>query len=202
MSPKIPEHNHQQRPVTQMLAILRHPAVRAALDGLEQNRPVAAVLVMALCTLLVLAGSSLGGRLPSFPNGKYPIIGAVVDVPLEHVESLLSVSTWPQIVSANGNSSPFFTTYFQPPPPPPPLTPPTTRKVDLVYQGFFETPVGDRHAFVKVGEALVVGPAGTRVVSDLAVKEMDLRALTMTNQSAQASVLEFNQRKTIEVPTP
>jgi hypothetical protein len=101
-----------------MLAILRHPAVRAALDGL--NRIV----------LSLRFWSWRSARCSSWPvvvwapvalvsNGKYPIIGAVVDVPLEHVESLLSVSTWPRIVSADGNSSPFFTTYFQPPPPRP-----------------------------------------------------------------------------------
>jgi hypothetical protein len=41
-----------------------------------------------------------------------------------------------------------------------------------------------------------------KVVADLAMKDMNLRALTMTNLSAQTNVLEFNQKKTIEVPMP
>ncbi len=202
MPSKSSEHSLQKRPGTRTWAAWNHPAVRNVLDGLEKNRPVAAILVVVICTILFLAARGLGGRLPPFPKGKYPIVGAVIDVPLEPIESLLSVSSWPRVVTTEGLSDPFFTTYFQPPPPPPPLKPPTTRKVDLVYQGFLETPVGERHAFVKVGDALVVGPAGTKVVADFAVREMNLRALTMTNQSAQSNVLEFNQKKTIEVPMP
>jgi len=201
MQPILPGNN-TNRLTGSVLRLVNHPVLRAALEGLEKSRFVAGALILGLAVLLFFAVAGLGSRLPAFPSGKYPIIGSIVDAPLEQIDALQNVSSWPRLDAKQNTSNPFFTMHFQPPPPPPPPKPATSRKVDLTYQGFFETPVGGRHAFVKVGDGLVVGPAGTKVVADLMVKEMNLRTLTMTNQSAQTNLLEFNQKKTIEVPMP
>lgn len=180
-----------------------NPALRRSLDAFEKNRPVALVVCGMLGVLLLLGAGQLGGNLPRFPypkSGATNALEAIHFPSIDKIESLLQSGAWPRLQTGASAVNPFFTTHFLPPPPPPPPKPPATRKVEVMFQGFFETAEGRKHAFIKVGENLQFGPEGMQIVADLAIKEIGLRTLTLTNRAAQATVLEFNQKQTLEVP--
>ena len=77
---------------------------------------------------------------------------------------------------------------------------PTTRKIEVTYQGFYESGDGPRQVIVKVGEAFIVAPIGARVATNLFVSTATMQTLTLTNLAAQTNILSLNTKKEIEVP--
>ena len=55
---------------------------------------------------------------------------------------------------ASKSLNPFFTRYFVPVPSP--ATRPTTRKIEVTYQGFYQTGDGPKHAIFKLAERFMV----------------------------------------------
>ncbi|MBL9127779.1 MAG: hypothetical protein JNL97_09035 [Verrucomicrobiales bacterium] len=109
-----------------------------------------------------------------------------------------SSATWRPLTNT-GN--PFFTLAIQPPPPPtPPPAAPSTRKLDLVYRGFFETSARVRRAVVQVADKQVIAGKGERVVADYSVADIQLGHLGMTNAAGVAAKLDFSKAAQIEVP--
>ncbi len=82
--------------------------------------------------------------------------------------------------------------------PPPP--PPTTRKIEVTYQGFYQTGDGPKQTIFKLGEAFLVAPIGARIATNLFIAEATMQALTLTNLAAQTNILPLNAKKELVVP--
>ena len=84
----------------------------------------------------------------------------------------------------------------------PQAAPPTTRKIEVTYQGFYETADGPKHAVCKVGEAFIASAVGAKVTANLFIADVALQSLTLTNTTAQTNILTLNVKKEIVVPLP
>jgi hypothetical protein len=115
----------------------------------------------------------------------------------ERILQMLSPGTVPRLLPLTNGMNPFFTIYFQPPPAPPPIT---TRKVELMYQGFFETTQGERRAFLRVGTNTFIGAPGTNVIANYSVAQIEHGSLTLTNESNEPTVLNFRAKAELIVP--
>jgi hypothetical protein len=167
------------------------------LKGLKRDRWIAGLLLIGLLALLVLVLRDYGVGLPRFPQSARHTETAFTPVSENQLQELLAPDNVPNLGSTNLDS-PFFTTHFQPPKPPAP----TTRKVDMIYKGFFQTTDGDRQAFVQVDNANRTAALGRPLIADLAVSEILPQTLTLTNSASRTNVLEFNKSTSVEVPVP
>jgi hypothetical protein len=167
------------------------------LKSLQRDRWIAILLLAGLLILLFLVLGDYGVGLPQFPRPVRESESAVLPITEAQLEALLAPEAVP-VLRATNLSSPFFTAHFEPRKPPPP----TTRKVSMIYQGFFESTDGDKQAFVRVGDANLTVALGGPVIADLAVSEISVPALTVTNSASRTNVLEFNKTVSVEVPAP
>lgn len=180
------------------------------LKRLENSRVFSIALLIAALVLLVLAASDLGGELPNRAGLKSRPSPPDATMLSRKIEALFSPATLQALRPATNGASPFYTTHFQPLAAPPPKTPdptpapakPATKKIQLTYQGVYQTAAGEKKAFVKVGDGLVVGTVGAKVVADWAVAEIALRTLILKNTASQTNILNFNVPKEIEIPNP
>ncbi len=120
-------------------------------------------------------------------------------IPVAKLEPLFTGNPWPQPAALTNRASPFFTRYFVPPVPPAP-PPPTTRKVEVTYQGYFQTPDAPKYAVLKVADALVVTKVGGLVTTNLYVSEATMQTVTLTNPAPQSHLVPLNVKKELEVP--
>lgn len=174
------------------------------LNSFVNNRLLVGVLSLGLLVLLVVAIGDLGWSLPKSPR-RQDLLSPIEElVSVSKIEAVFSSNAFAQIVPPTNLLNPFYTTRFIPPavPSAPPLPKPTTRKIELTYQGFYQVADGVKQAFMKMGENVLVGPAGTHVANPWAVQDISLRTLTLTNNVAQTNVLEINQKKEFEIPLP
>jgi hypothetical protein len=149
-----------------------------------------------LLVLLTLVFRDYGVGLPQFPTPGRRSEPVLIPISENQLEGLLTPSAVPTLDPTN-LSNPFFTTHFQPPKP----SAPATRKVNMTYQGFFQTTDGDKQAFVRVDDANLTATLGRPIVADLAVSEINVHSLTLTNSASQTNVLEFNKSTSVEVPS-
>lgn len=96
----------------------------------------------------------------------------------------------------------FYTTHFQPPSPPPSPKPPTTKTVDVLFQGVFESSNGSIEALVRAGDRLSYFAPGSAIAADWAVASVSLTNLVVTNKALKRLSLPFNQKGAIEIPIP
>lgn len=174
---------------------------------LENSLVFLVVLLIGTIVLLVLVASEFGGGLPERAEIKARPNPTDATVLVGKIESLFSPATFKALVPATNQVSPFYTAHFQPSGssakvPDPVSTKPATKKIQVIYQGVYQTAAGEKKAFMKVGEESVVGNVGAKVVADWTVAEIALRTLTLQSASAQTNQLEFNVPKEIEVPNP
>ena len=173
---------------------------------LLRSRGFAVCLHACLWLLLCLAMRNLGGRAPDFREGISSSAPAPTAVPVVRLEGLFAAMALPAPARERNAFNPFFTRYFvppptpAPPPPPPPPPPPTTRKIDAVYQGFYQTADGPKHVMVKVADALVIAPVGAPIATNHFVAEATMQMLTLTNPAAQTNFLLLNIKKELEIP--
>ena len=180
------------------------------LRKLENSRVFLIALLLGALVLVVLAASDLGGELPNRAELETHPNPTDATVLARKIEALFAPATMKALRPATNGVSPFYTTHFQPLAPPPPKTPeptptppkPAKIKMQLIYQGVYQTAAGEKKAFVKVGDGLVVGTVGAKVMADWAVADIALRTLTLKNAGSQTNILEFNVPKEIEVPNP
>jgi|GEM_PF-6897241 len=170
---------------------------------------LAGVFFLALIEMTLL---QLDAGMPSLAVVGHQARHAEV-VPLSKIEAFCSTNGWAGLLPATGMASAFFTTNFVPPPPPsspkpvaapggtPPPPPSTTKKIALIYRGFSESAAGLQQAFVKIGDALVIGTNGSTVVADFTIANFNLKSLTLRNNE-HTNVFDFNVSKEIEVPAP
>jgi hypothetical protein len=163
-----------------------------------KSRWFATVLHGALWLLLALAVLRLRGSSPRFLETTSHTSPAQSPVPVARLEKLFTPESEsrPKPTGETNNPSPFATRHFIPPTP----APPTTRKVELTYQGFYQTGEDPKHVFLQVDSALVVSLVGGRIATELFAADAAMQTLTLTNLAGQTNVLMLNTKKTVEVP--
>jgi len=159
-----------------------------------------------LWLLLFLAIAGIGGKRPQFRERWPETSAATVPVPVAKLENLFTSANRTNSFSSPSGSgegwtaglNPFVTSYFIPPTPPPP----TTRKIELTYQGFYQTGDSPKRAMIRLGDALVSVPVGSTVVTNLYVANVTALTLLLTNSAVvgQSNVLALNTKKEIEIP--
>lgn len=118
-------------------------------------------------------------------------------IPLAALASVFASETRTPDTNQTERLSPFATRHFIPVKPPAPV--PTTRKIALVYQGFYTTPNAEK-VFLETDKKLLVYPLGGQIAPTLFVAAATARELTLTNSAAQTNVLKLNAATTLEVP--
>jgi hypothetical protein len=149
-----------------------------------------------LWLLLYLSVTNLGGRAPRIRDAEAaapPLQGVTLGSGLER---LFAPGAWPRLSPDTNTLNPFFTRHFIPPSAPPP----TTRKIEVTYQGFYQTGDGPKQTIFKLGDAYQVAPIGARVATTLFIAEATMQALTLTNLAAQTNILPLNAKKELLVP--
>ena len=172
-----------------------HPMVKKTL----RSRWFVAGLHASLWLLLYLALTHLGGKAPGFGDADAGATTPQSPAPVAGLERLFSSEIWPKALTDTNRLNPFSTPYFIPPAPPPP---PTTRKIEVTYQGFYQTGDDLKRAIFRLGEAYLVAPIGARIATNLFIAEATMQALTLTNLAAQTNILPLNAKKEIVVPIP
>jgi hypothetical protein len=168
------------------------PVVKKAL----RNRWLVAGVHGGLWLLLYLALVDLRGKAPDFREADAAAIPPQSPAPVAGLERLFSPGIWPKSLGETNTFNPFFTRYFAPPSGPPP----TTRKIEVTYQGFYQTGEGLKHTIFKLGDAFTVAPVGAKIATDLFIAEATTQAMTLTNVAAQTNIVPLDAKKEITVP--
>jgi hypothetical protein len=171
--------------------------MRSVLQTLK-SRWFAAVVHAGLWLLLYLAVTGFRGKSPDYHVADAVSTQPQSLAPVGKLVNLFSPGIWPKPFAHTNSLNPFFTRHFIPPPAPAP----TTRKIELTYQGYYQTSEGAKQAIVKLADAFFVTPIGAKVTANLYAVEATLQSLTLTNSSAQTNLLLLNVKKEIEVPIP
>jgi hypothetical protein len=166
-------------------------------NALEKHLALAAGCAAWLCLVTFLVVKEFGGHLPAAPVLPAMSSQAAKIRRTRQIDDLFSLSFLAQRKVATNLNNPFFAGQFQTPPVPPA---PTTRKITVVYQGYFATTHGEKQAFVKVGDQLIVGPVGTKIAADLTINLIDLGTLTLKDGAGKPTPLPFNAPQTLEIP--
>ena len=164
-----------------------------------RSRWFAAGLHAGLWLLLLLVVPAIGGKRPRFQEADTDPTAVTTPIPVAKLETVFSPANWQKKIADSTTPNPFATRHFFPPPVPPPVVP-TTRKVELAYQGFYQTPGRPKQALIKLGDAFLSVPVGGSVVTNLYVVEATALTLTLTNSAAQTNILALNLKKELEVP--
>lgn len=162
-----------------------------------RSRWLTGAIHAALWVLVGLAALKMGGRAPDFRVNTGSSEPAESPAPVARLTTLFATGSFPKSIVTTNGLNPFYTTYFVPPPSPPP---PTTRKVQLTYQGFFQTDGGLPNAVLKLDDNFVITTVGRPIATNLFVAQASMQTLVLTNLSAQTNLLELNVKKEIELP--
>jgi hypothetical protein len=152
-----------------------------------------------LFILLALALAGLRGKRPVYQELASLPAPPQSPAPVGSLERLFSPGAWPKPLAASNAVSAFYTTHFIPPPAPAPPAP-TTRRIELVYHGFFEAGAGPKTVIVRMGDAFLNAPLGSRLTANLYAAEASMASLVLTNPAAATNLLKLNTKKEIEVP--
>jgi len=161
-----------------------------------KSRWFVTVLHAGLWLLLALVVLRLRGTTTHYLETASHTSPAQNPVPVARLEKLFAPGSWFKPPHETNSPSLFATRHFIPPTP----APPTTRKVELSYQGFYQTGEDSRHVFLQVDGALVISLVGGRIANDLFIADAAFQTLTLTNAAAQTNVLTLNTKKSVEVP--
>jgi len=172
----------------------------AALIQMLRSRWFSFCLHACLWVLLYLSLKNLGGRAPDLHEAvTVPTIPQTF-VPVTKIEPLFLSAEWPKPAAQTNTSGLFFTRHFVPPPTPAPPPPPTTRKIEVIYQGYFQAPDAPKCAVLKIADAVVVARVGILVETNLFLADANMQTVTLTNTAAQVHVVPLNTKKEIEIP--
>ncbi len=154
----------------------------------------------ALWLLLYLGIANLRGRAPAFRQAESPPPPTQSALPVLKLEPLFASGQVAQSICTPTNANnPFFSRYFVPPAPPAP-PPPTTRKIEVTYQGFYQTAEGPKHAVLNLAGGLMVVRVGALLATNVYVADASLQSVVLTNTTAQTNTLTINSKTEIEVP--
>ena len=171
-------------------------SMKPAIAKVMRSRWLAGCVHAGLWLVLFLAVTHLGGKAFDSREADSAANPPQSPVPVARLEMLFSPGVWPKSLGETNRLNPFTTRYFVPPQTPPP----TTRKIELTYQGFYQTGDGPKQAILRLGEAFITAPIGAKVATNLFVAEATMQALTLTNQAMQTNLLPLNVKKEIVIP--
>ena len=173
--------------------------MKQALTQILRSRWLVAGLHAGCWLLLYLAAINLGGTTPGFREGEsFPPPPQNLP-PVAKLGNLFAPGVWPKSLVDTNGLNPFFTRHFIPQPTPAPPAP-TTRKIELTYQGFYQTADGPKQTMVRFGDSFLVAIPGAKVTANLFVADVNVQALTLTNLARQTNILPLNAKREIEVP--
>lgn len=164
----------------------------------SDKRSMISVLLLAWLGFLAcqIAGN-LGGASPEPPAlSLFTPIGTKVNRGRQ-LEQTFSTAFYADFKPARNMSNPFYSIPFVPPPPP---DPPTTRRVELLYQGYFAGSQGEKMAYVLVGDQLVVGGIGSKVVAPYMMGGITPAALVLKDGTGRELMVNFNAKTQVVVP--
>jgi hypothetical protein len=168
-----------------------------------RSRWFAGAVHAAAWLLLLLILLHAGGRQPLYREARFDPASVTSPVPVARLETLFASPATGGPADAPTNTpaarSVFDTTYFIPQTPPPP-PPPTTRKVELIYLGFYRTGEQQPRALIRFGDALSSVPVGSAVVTNWHVAAVSPTTLTLTNAGSQTNVCALNAKLVLEIP--
>jgi hypothetical protein len=146
--------------------------------------------------LLYLTLTHLRGKAPDFRE-----MGAAANppqspAPVAGLERLFLPGIWPKTLVQTNLPNPFYTLYFVPPPPPPP----TTRKIDVAYQGFYQSAEGTKQVGFKLDNVFKIAPIGAQIATELFIADATIQALMLTNVAAQTNIIGLNTNREIIIP--
>jgi hypothetical protein len=150
----------------------------------------------SLWLLLYLAVTHLGGKTFAVHEADSTAIPPQCPIPVAGLSSLFSAADLRALPADTNSVNPFFTRYFMPPP----SAPPTTRKIEVTYQGFYQTTGGPKQAVCKVADIFVAAAVGAKVTANLFIADATMQSLTLTNPAALTNILPLNVKKEIVVP--
>lgn len=163
-----------------------------------RSRWFAVCVHVGLWLLLYLAVTGLGGKPPEYGENSVFSLPAQSPAPVAKLGPLFTPVRWLRPSAETNAPNPFLTRHFAPAPPPALAT--TTRRLDLTYQGFYQTADQPQHALLKVSDTFINVGVGTPLVTNLYVAQATMQTLTLTNLAGQTNLLPLNVRKEIEVP--
>ena len=152
---------------------------------------------VGLWLLLYLAVTNLGGKALDFREVDASANPPQNPVPVAALDRLFAPDVWPQVAGRHERAQSLLHTLISSRRRPPP---PTTRKIEVTYQGFYQTGDGPRHAIFKLGDVFIVAPVGAKIATSLFIAEATMQALTLTNSAAQTNIVPLNVKKEIVVP--
>jgi hypothetical protein len=156
---------------------------------------------LCLWFLLYLGIRGLGGTTPDLREAEGFSGSPQSPAPVAKIEHLFTSDIWPKNVISTNSPTPFQTAYFIPQAAPTP-PPPTTRKIELTYQGFYQTGTNTANVMVKMGDAFLVAGVGGKLTANLFAAQASVASLLLTNAGGQTNLLLLNTKKEIEVPLP
>jgi hypothetical protein len=163
---------------------------------MERHLLLALACLACAGVLFLLTLSKLGGHVPERPALPTFAFRSFKSVKTAPITELLSSTVYDRLVPATNQANPFYAIQLFPPTPPPPKT----RKVEVVYQGFFSTSHGEKFAYVLTDKKLLIGQVGTAVVTNLNIADMNMAGLTLKDRAGKEVYLLFNTNQTLEVP--
>jgi hypothetical protein len=170
--------------------------MRLSAKRILRNRWFVTGVHAGLWLLLYVAVVNLGGRAPDLGDAEAVAAPPQSPAPVAGLSRLLSPGIWPRSLVDTNRLNPFFTLHFVPPAPPPP----TTRKIEVTYQGFYQTGEGPKQTIFKLDEAFSAAPLGARIATDLFIADATAQALTLTNLAGQTTIVPLNAKKEMIVP--
>jgi hypothetical protein len=165
------------------------------------SRWLVACFHLGLWLLIALAASNLGGKAPDLREGDSVSTQSQNLPPVDKLALMFGPNVWPKSILDTNSFTPFFTRHFIPPPAPPPPAP-TTKKIELTYQGFYQTGEGPKQTIVKLADSFLITAPGAKVTANLFIADATMQVLTLTNLAKQTNILTLNTKKEIEVPLP
>ena len=161
-----------------------------------RNRWFTAGIHAGFWLLLYLAVVNLGGKVPDLRDAEGLSTPPHSPVPVAGLERLFSQGVWPKSLTDTNLLNPFVTRYFIPQAPPPP----TTRKIQVAYQGYYQTAAGAKNAIFRVDNLIMVAPIGTRITNDTFIADVTLPLLILTNAAGQTNTVGWNTNREIIIP--
>jgi hypothetical protein len=146
--------------------------------------------------LLYLILTHLGGKAPDFREADAVANPPQSPAPVAGLERLFLPGIWPKTLVQTNLLNPFYTVHFVPPPPPPP----TTRKIDVAYQGFYQSTEGTKQIGFKLDSVFKIAPIGAQIATELFIADASIQVLTLTNVAAQTNIIGLNTNKEIIIP--
>lgn len=165
-----------------------------------RSRWFATLVHVGLWLLLYLAVVNMGGKTPNLHEHTGVSPAPESPAPVDKLSSLFAPGILHTSFAGTNGLDPFYTKHFVPPPAPAPAPPPTTRKIPLVYLGFYSTAGGPRQAMFKEENIFRTLPVGTPVATNTFIADAGVLTLTLTNSTGQTNIFQLNKPGQIEVP--